>query len=89
VPLQIWWSSKDKIVTDQKHQSEALFRQLRRLNECAPVSAYAGRWKHSAEMRAEALLPLALEEFGILRKGLVDMPASVRYTPRPDAEACA
>ncbi|HSC91643.1 MAG TPA: hypothetical protein VLB86_08325 [Gaiellaceae bacterium] len=87
VPLQIWWSSKDRVVSDQEHQSEALFRTVRRLDPCAPVSAYAGRWKHSSEMRAEALLPIALAEFGILPDGLAKLPPSVRHTARPDATA--
>ena len=51
VPLQIWWSANDRIVSDQKHQSRALFLEVRRLNRCAPVTAYAGHWKHSTEMR--------------------------------------
>ena len=83
VPLQIWWSSEDRIVSDQEHQSEALFLELRRLNPQAPVSAYAGRWAHSAEMRASSLLPLALAEFGLLPDGVVDRPASVRYVAAP------
>jgi hypothetical protein len=83
VPLQVWWSREDHIVTDQEHQSEALFSELRRLDSCAPISAYAGHWAHSAEMRATALLPLALAEFGILRADLVDLPATVTYTAAP------
>src|SRR2546423_1577383 len=51
VRLQIWWSTWDRIVPDQRHQSYALFRELRRLNPCAPVSAYVGIWTHSKEMR--------------------------------------
>ena len=30
VPLQIWWSTQDRIVIDQAHQSGTLFRTLRR-----------------------------------------------------------
>jgi hypothetical protein len=85
VPLQIWWSSEDRIVSDQEHQSEALFRELRRLDPAAPVSAYVGRWAHSVEMRATALLPLALADFGLLPDGLVRRPASVEHVPAPGA----
>jgi poly(3-hydroxybutyrate) depolymerase len=85
VPLQIWWSSRDHVVTDQKHQSWALFRELKRLNPCAPVSAYAGRWAHSREMRSTELLPIALHELGLLRRSK-KLPRSVRHQPSP---ACA
>jgi len=66
VPLQLWWSTKDAIVQDQQHQSGKLFDELRRLNPNAPVSAYVGWWRHSAEMHAKARLPLALSAFGLL-----------------------
>jgi pimeloyl-ACP methyl ester carboxylesterase len=79
VPLQIWWSREDRIVSDQRHQSDALFRQVRKLNPCAPVTAYAGRWQHSIEMRATSLLPIALAGFGLLPKDFRHLPQSVRY----------
>jgi pimeloyl-ACP methyl ester carboxylesterase len=81
VPLQVWWSSEDQIVVDQANQSGALFRALRRLNPCTPTTAYAGRWQHSTEMRSTSLLPLALIDFGLLRRGFVHRPGSVRYSP--------
>jgi pimeloyl-ACP methyl ester carboxylesterase len=84
VPLQIWWSTKDKIVVDQTHQSARLFQTLRKLNPCAPVSAYEGGWKHSSEMRAKALLPIALAGFDLLPEGTKALPHSVRYTPARD-----
>jgi poly(3-hydroxybutyrate) depolymerase len=86
VPLQIWWSTKDRIVRDQKHQSQALFTELRGLNRCAPVSAYVGGWAHSHEMRADALLPIALDGFGLLPGKAKKLPASVRHQAAP---ACA
>ena len=79
VPLQIWWSSADRIVSDQRHQSGALFREVRKLNRCAPVTAYAGRWQHSTEMRATSLLPIALAGFGLLPKDFKSLPRTVRY----------
>jgi pimeloyl-ACP methyl ester carboxylesterase len=84
VPFQIWWSTKDKIVVDQKHQSQRLFQVLRRLDPDAPVSAYEGRWKHSSEMRSTALLPIALAGFGLLPNGKA-LPSTVHYTPAPPA----
>jgi poly(3-hydroxybutyrate) depolymerase len=78
VPLQIWWSKTDKIVFDQEHQSQALFDELRRLGTHAPLISYTGRWAHSKEMRATALLPLALIDFGLLPRGFRSVPKTVR-----------
>jgi poly(3-hydroxybutyrate) depolymerase len=86
VPLQIWWSKNDRIVFDQAHQSRALFAALRKVNRCAPVTAYTGGWKHSTEMRSTSLLPLALSDFGLLPRGFLTRPGSVRYHA---AAACA
>jgi dipeptidyl aminopeptidase/acylaminoacyl peptidase len=66
VPLQIWWSVADKIVLDQRKQSERLFREIRRLNPLAPAYGFAGFWHHSHEMQASTRLPLALITFGLL-----------------------
>ena len=77
VPLQIWWSTRDKIVTDQASQSEALFHQLVRLGPDAPLKVYVGRWAHSTEMRSSALLPLALSDFGLLPRGFTSCPTGV------------
>ena len=84
VPLQIWWSNEDLIVVDQKHQSLALFRELRQLNPCAPVSAYAGSWPHSKEMKSTELLPIALAEFHLLEADVKQLPPSVRHYAAPD-----
>jgi dipeptidyl aminopeptidase/acylaminoacyl peptidase len=66
VPLQLWWSVKDRIVLDQRRQSEALYTRILKLNPGAPVTAYVGAWNHSAEMRASARLPVALAAFQLL-----------------------
>jgi hypothetical protein len=66
VPLELWWSSKDAIVLNQARQSKRLFDEIRRLNPDAPVTAYQGFWRHSAEMRHNTRLPLALAQFGLL-----------------------
>ena len=86
VPLQVWWSSRDRIVKDQAHQSAKLVRAVRELNPCAPVVSYAGRWEHSREMRASELLPVALSRFGLLPAGYKQLPRSVRFG---DAPACS
>ncbi len=77
VPLQIWWSRKDKIVTDQQTQSGALFRELVRIGPRAPLRSYTGTWQHSKEMRSTSLLPLALSDLGLLQRGFMSRPASV------------
>ena len=81
VPLQLWWSTEDRIVWDQEHQSGALYAELRRIDSCAPVSAYVGDWAHSTEMRASALLPIALAGFGLLPADVKALPSSVRHEP--------
>jgi pimeloyl-ACP methyl ester carboxylesterase len=66
VPLQIWWSPKDKIVIDQQHQAGLFLKTIRSLNPNADVVGYTGDWRHSAEMRAKTRLPAALAAFGLL-----------------------
>ena len=66
VPLQIWWSTRDRIVTNQAHESGALYRDIMRLNPAAPVIQLVGTWRHTAEMRAWTRLPIALRLFGLL-----------------------
>ena len=66
VPLQIWWSRKDRIVPDQAHQSALLVREIKHANRDAPVESYIGFWTHSAEMRATTFLPRALRAFLLL-----------------------
>jgi pimeloyl-ACP methyl ester carboxylesterase len=67
VPLQIWWSTHDRIVIDQRDQSGLLYRAIERLNPYARVTQYVGVWQHTAEMRPAGRLPLALERIGLLR----------------------
>jgi pimeloyl-ACP methyl ester carboxylesterase len=66
VPLELWWSSKDAIVLDQARQTKRLYDEIHSLNPNAPVAAYQGYWRHSAEMRASTRLPLALADLGLL-----------------------
>jgi poly(3-hydroxybutyrate) depolymerase len=66
VPLQIWWSTRDTIVTDQDQESGLLYRDIRRLNRSAPVTQFIGTWAHTTEMKAHGYLPYALSRFGLL-----------------------
>ena len=66
VPLQLWWSPRDRIVVQQKRQSARFFKTVTKLNPKADIVGYTGSWNHSAEMRAKTHLPLALAAFGLL-----------------------
>jgi poly(3-hydroxybutyrate) depolymerase len=66
VPLQLWWSLADAIVTDQVHQSQHFHAELRRLGPRGPVEAVTGFWRHSAAMRHDTQLPQAVRWFGLL-----------------------
>ena len=66
VPLQIWWSRADRIVTDQYDESGALYREIKRLNPTAQVVQFVGSWMHTAEMKATTRLPAALAVFGLM-----------------------
>jgi poly(3-hydroxybutyrate) depolymerase len=84
VPLQLWWSHADKIVANQRHQSGALFDEIKRLNPKAPVQAYVGFWKHSREMQAKTRLPLALAAFGLLDEHPRRLLNGIRVVPEPE-----
>ena len=64
VPLQLWWSLADQIVTDQAHQSAHFYNELRKLGPRGPVDAVTGFWRHSAEMAVQ--MPAALRRLGLL-----------------------
>jgi len=66
VPLQIWWSTRDRIVCDQEQESGRLYRDVKRLNPDAPVSQFVGTWAHTTEMAAHGYLPYAVSRFGLL-----------------------
>lgn len=73
VPLQIWWSTRDRIVVDQAAQSGLLYRAIKKLAPSAPVTQIVGTWRHSAEMRANRQLPIVLARLGLVR--LASRPA--------------
>jgi poly(3-hydroxybutyrate) depolymerase len=66
VPLQIWWSRSDRVVVDQAHQSELLYREIKRLNPDARVREFVGTWAHTEEMKATTRLPIALGLFRLV-----------------------
>jgi poly(3-hydroxybutyrate) depolymerase len=66
VPLQIWWSTRDRTVSDQKQESGLLYRDIKRINRAAPVSEFVGAWGHTTEMTSHGYLPYALSRFGLM-----------------------
>jgi poly(3-hydroxybutyrate) depolymerase len=66
VPLQIWWSTRDRVVTDQRNESGRLYRMIKRVNPAAPVTEFVGKWAHTTEMKSHGYLPYALSRFGLL-----------------------
>jgi poly(3-hydroxybutyrate) depolymerase len=66
VPLQIWWSTRDRTVDDQKHESGLLYSDIKRLNPSASVSEFVGTWAHTTEMTSHGYLPYALSRFGLM-----------------------
>lgn len=66
VPLQIWWSRKDRIVRQSDLQSGRLFELIRWANPAAPVEGYRGNWIHTAAFKATTRLPFALAQFGLM-----------------------
>jgi poly(3-hydroxybutyrate) depolymerase len=64
VPLELWWSVRDRVVVDESAQCGRLYREIERLNPRAPVHEFVGTWAHTAEL--ETRLPLALARLGLL-----------------------
>ncbi len=79
VPLQIWWSVKDRIVRDQGSQSGLLYRTIRRLDPAARLAQVVGTWTHSVEFGATRRLSIALSAFALL-------PVSARASLEPSAK---
>jgi pimeloyl-ACP methyl ester carboxylesterase len=76
VPLQIWWSVKDRVVRDQAAQSGLLYRAIVRRHPAAGVVEVVGTWSHSVEFSATRRLALALAGFG-----LMPVEAGMRLSP--------
>lgn len=66
VPIELWWSTVDRVVVDQTAESGLLYRQIKRLNQRAPVEQVIGRWAHTAELNARRELPDALLALGLV-----------------------
>ena len=66
VPIELYWSSRDRVIADQVDESAVLISQILGWNPGAPIISFHGEWQHSAEMHADTRLPAALERLGLL-----------------------
>ena len=65
VPLQLWWSNRDRVVR-AGDQAVELARKLRRLNPSVPLETVVGNWAHSDDMRPYYMLIPALKKFELI-----------------------
>ena len=89
VPLQIWWSTADRVVTVHERQSARLFSRIRELNPRATVSAYIGFWRHTRAMRARSHLPTALADLGLLDEPIEFFSRGVTVPAAGESAECA
>jgi pimeloyl-ACP methyl ester carboxylesterase len=68
VPLLLYWSTRDRVISDQVDETGALAAAIRGWNPYAPLEVFRGRWRHTAEMRWSHRLPGALVRFGLIRR---------------------
>lgn len=66
VPLQLYWSSRDRVITDQRDETAVLDTEILGWDPDARVWDFRGDWAHTAEMRPWGRLPRALARFGLL-----------------------
>lgn len=80
VPLQIYWSVRDRIISDQVDESALLAADILSVNPSAKLWDFEGAWAHTSEMQADRRLPRALERFGLLQRSDVPVLPMVRAT---------
>jgi poly(3-hydroxybutyrate) depolymerase len=72
VPIQLWWSRRDAVITDQSIQSERFYERLVALG--ARVRRVVGDWAHGHAMHPQTHLPAALACFGLISSRGVRVP---------------
>jgi hypothetical protein len=88
VPLQLYWSVDDRIISDQRLETGRLADEILADRPEARVWDFTGEWRHTAEMRAGRRLPRALARFGLLPQSLAPpLPESVPPTTAPRLRA--
>ena len=66
VPLQMWWSDADEIVTGQENQSGRFFADLETRQPRGRLEKVTGSWSHTAESYRRLQLPGAVRWLGLL-----------------------
>jgi poly(3-hydroxybutyrate) depolymerase len=66
VPLQVWWSDADEIVTGQEKQSGRFFAELSELEPEGRLEKVTGSWSHTAESYRRLQLPGAARWLGLI-----------------------
>ena len=66
VPLQLYWSRRDRVIRDQLRETQALAIDLRTDGDHRSLWDFEGDWQHTAEMESTRRLPRALARFGLL-----------------------
>jgi pimeloyl-ACP methyl ester carboxylesterase len=79
VPLQLFWSTRDKVIRDQRLETGALAERLYRDDPEEKVWEFTGEWAHTADMESTRRLPQALARFGLLPWR--DVPSVIRRAP--------
>lgn len=82
VPLQLYWSTRDRIIRDQREETGQLALDLERDDPAAELWDFEGEWAHTAEMQPGRRLPRALARFGLLPwQDVPALPASPTRVP--------
>jgi poly(3-hydroxybutyrate) depolymerase len=66
VPLQVWWSDADEIVTGQENQSGRFFHDLQALGPSGRLEKVTGSWSHTAQSYRRLQLPGAVRWLGLV-----------------------
>jgi poly(3-hydroxybutyrate) depolymerase len=72
IPIQLWWSRRDAVITDQGIQSDRFYLRLLALG--ARVRRIVGDWAHGHAMHPQTQLPAALACFGLIPSRGVRVP---------------
>jgi pimeloyl-ACP methyl ester carboxylesterase len=82
VPIQLYWSTRDRIIRDQPEETGQLAIAIHRDDPRDRLWDFEGEWRHTAEMQPTRRLPRALARFGLLPwEDVPPLPAAP--TPEP------
>jgi poly(3-hydroxybutyrate) depolymerase len=81
IALQLWWSHRDAVITDQPLQTASFYRRLVATAPRAPVQEIVGYWEHAHEMHPDTQLPAALACFHLIPSTGIRIPAYAKPAP--------